>query len=145
MRIIVDDINHTVQVYSYYNVEGEMVEASKTYVRRQPVIAHDNTTVSIEHHPRVGGRLRVTVDDTVYEDVVDLNQGGQDLLAKLATQITLDEGNNVTAEIDSRNEGAKIVLLVNGGTIENVEQENLNHPPLPAHVEEALHRHIKGY
>ena len=145
MRLIVDDINHTVQVYSYHEVEGETVEVSKTYVRKNPVLTHDDTSVSLEHHPRVGGRLRVTVDDTVYEDVVDFNQGGQDLLAKLASQITLDDQTDCTAEIESRDEGARIVLIVHGGTVENVEQENLNHPPLPAHAEEALQRHIKGY
>ena len=145
MRIVVDDVNHTVQVYTYHEIEGQMVETSKSYTRRQPVIEQSDNSVSIAYHPRQGGKMTVTVDDTVYEATVEEYEGGQDLLAKIASQITLDGDSESEAVIESHDEGDKTVLVLKKGKITCVQTEGLEHQALPNEVEDALHRHISGY
>ena len=143
MRILIDDINHTVEVYKYHEIEGQQIEVSKKYVRRQPELSHTDDEVTIKFHPRLGARVSVQVDDDVFEATVERDYGAQDVLAVIGSQINRDDTDRHA--VLGAGDDEVYTLTVTGGKVEHAEAEDLEHEPLPADVEEALHRHIAGY
>lgn len=143
MRVLVDDIGHTVTVYEDKLFEGQMVETVKTYVSRQPVVTHDDEHVKIVGHPRTGCVLRVVVDGEEFEGVMQPEYGAQDILAQIGSQITLDDTPRL-AHLDTTTED-EYRLHIEGAKIDSIEVIDFEHEELPAHIKDSLTRHMTKY
>lgn len=143
MRVLIDDISHTVTTYETVEVDGQHVEITKGYIRRQPEIEHTERKVTIKGFPRLGSRLKVVVDGDEFEGQMLEGYGAQDVLAQIGSKIHFDDTSR-TAELDT-NDSDHYSLIVYGGKIDSIEAVDFEHEPLPARVEEILNRHISGY
>jgi hypothetical protein len=143
MRVLVDDINNTVTTYEHVDAQGQLVEITRSYHRKQPEIEQEGDRVTIKGHPRLGCRVEVTVDGDAFEGVMLEGYGSQDILAQIASKIHFDDTDR-TASLDTT-PGNEYHLIVSGGTIEDVTTTDFEHEPLPSHVEAILTRHISGY
>jgi hypothetical protein len=143
MRVLVDDVNNTVVTYESVNVQGEQVEITRSYHRKQPEIEHGGDRVTIKGHPRLGCRVEVTVDGDAFEGVMLEGYGSQDILAQIASKIHFDDTAR-TASLDTTPNN-EYHLIIEGGTVEDVKTIDFEHEPLPSHVEAILTRHISGY
>lgn len=143
MRVLIDDINHTVTTYEIVDVKGTAAEVASTYVSRQPYTHFDDNEIVIKGHPRVGAVIKAKIGGKEYRAMLEDEYGAQDMLAMIGSQVELDDTPG-KAELGSGIDD-EYVLKVSGQAIEHVDFVNFEHDAMPDSVKNILNRHMVGY